>query len=126
MQHKTTKRIFSFILSFCIIFALCPNLLVVVNAASGDVMLNIPGDLIQQCGNQKSSDNLSACQAYALTYCRIILDNKFHSWIEYRTYGQTACNHSVAGYDGFEVNNSPSAQTVLKKYMIVLMQGDPQ
>lgn len=60
--------------------------------------VSIPWDYITKCGNQVSSGNDNACQAYAFTYCRIILDNSSHMWTEYRSNGQRACHPSVAGY----------------------------
>lgn len=92
---------------------------------NGYIMLEIPWNYIQQCGNQVTSGNTKACQAYAFTYCRIILDNKYYPWTNYRNgnSGQTACAPGGAGYN--LCTNTTSEQNVLKAIYDNINLGRP-
>ena len=92
---------------------------------SNCVMLSVPWEYIQQCGNQVSSGNKKACQAYAFTYCRIILDNAPYEWTRYRygNSGQMACAPSTAKYNS--CTNTKSEQSILRAIYDNINLGRP-
>ncbi|MCC8080272.1 MAG: hypothetical protein LIO57_09530 [Oscillospiraceae bacterium] len=106
------KKALAMLLALCLAVSLAPMALAA--DASNCVMLDVPWDYIEQCGNQHDSGNTGACQCYCWAYCRIILDNKVHTWEEYRDgdSGQTAKAPSAAGYES--ATNTASKQTLLE------------
>lgn len=72
---------------------------------SGNVMVNVPWKLINQCGHQTVS---GPCQAYCWAYCRIILDNKAHKYTDYWT-GTMAKAPSAAGYGNYTYASTEQA-----------------
>ena len=119
-MRKYFMRIFTvFLLSVLLI-----NTSMFFKASAAEyVLVDIPQEYIQQCGNQVSSGNKQACQAYAFAYCRIILDEKYHPWTDYRYSGQMACAPSVAGYNS--CINTPSEQVILRAIYDNINLGRP-
>ncbi|MCD7793183.1 MAG: InlB B-repeat-containing protein, partial [Oscillospiraceae bacterium] len=127
MKRKVLSLTAIFLLC-CIIFGTATGIETKAYAAvdtSKCVMLDVPWDYIKKCGNQYDSGNTSACQCYCWACCRIILDNKAHTWTEYRygSSGQTAKLPSAAGYEN--VINTSSKQTLLKAVYDNINLGRP-
>ena len=126
MKKILKERIIPLVLTVATVCSVALSILI-VPATTIDTKqatcVSIPWDYIAKCGNQVSSGNKKACQAYAFTYCRIILDNSSHMWTEYRSNGQTACHPSVAGYKS--VKSVSSEQEILKAIYNNINQGRP-
>ena len=122
-MKKFAKRLFSCIL-------LCSILLTSMATAfaveqSDYVTLSVPWNYISQCGSQVSTGYKQACQAFAFTYSRIILDNTPYAWTRYRdgSSGQRACGPFVAGYNSCV--NTTSQQTILRVVYDNINMGRP-
>lgn len=126
MKKLISTRVIPLI-SAIFVFCSVTLLILIVPVAAVDVdqttCVSIPWEYITNCGNQVSSGNKKACQAYALTYCRIILDDRAHAWTEYRAVGQNACHPNVAGYKS--VQSVKSEQEILKVIYNNINQGRP-
>jgi len=126
MKGKKAKRALSSLLALCIITSII-SIFTISATASGstNVILDIPWTQINKCGNQYDpSGHSKACQAYALAYCRIILDKKLHIWTEYRAKGSDflAVAFNAVGYNN---KHSSSKQTVLNAVYDNINSGCP-
>lgn len=66
------------------------------DTSSKNVLVNVPWSLINQCGHQAVS---GPCQAYCWAYCRIILDQKAHTYRDYYVDGAGGATPSTVGYN---------------------------
>lgn len=86
---------FNILLAILMIISMLPITTVPADAASGDnVIVSVPWEKINNCGHQQYS---GPCQAYCWAYCRIILDNTPHTYLDYWT-GSQAVAPAAAGY----------------------------
>lgn len=125
------RRFLVWLLAIAMLFVLVAMPTTVANAenATGNVIVSVPWELINKCGHQAVS---GPCQAYCWAYCRIILDNKSHTYRDYWTryqdsYGQwheAAASPSVAGYVS-QTANMTSKQVLLKTICDNVDQGRP-
>lgn len=101
------KRFFALMLSMIVIFSASSVITTTAEATSSNsnVILSIPWNLINKCGHQSVS---GPCQAYCWSYCRIILDNRSHKYIEYWT-SDGAKLPSAANYNDGQTANTKAA-----------------
>lgn len=125
------RRFLVWLLAIAMLFGLAAMPATVANAenATGNVIVSVPWELINKCGHQAVS---GPCQAYCWAYCKIILDNKAHTYRDYWTryqgndgqWHEAATAPSAAGYTS-QTAKMTSKQVLLKTICDNVDQGRP-
>ena len=110
MKNKMWTRLFSFVLCFSILCGISPLVILNVNAANENVVLDVPWQMINNCGHQVFP---GPCLAYCWAYCRIILDKKNYTYRNFYVSDKVgAVGPSSAGYN--DGNGTNTTQELLK------------
>lgn len=113
---KQTKRIISLILCLLMLVAAVP--VMEANAASSHI-LDIDWDLIEKVGYKTTS---GPCAAFALAYCRSLIDGRSHSYDEY--YSDGNCQWGNGNYTTTKAD-SDTAQGMLRGMYDKLNKNSP-
>lgn len=124
------KKRVAMIMAIVLFVSIIPITAIPADAATADnVMVTVPWDKINRCGHQTFS---GPCQAYCWAYCRIILDNKDHTYRDYWVDGVGGVAPVAAGYNDY--TRSASQIEMLKivydninmgRPVMVQVQGSP-
>ena len=102
------KRFLAIILALVMCLGLAVPALA-ADAGTGNTILSIPWDKINRCGHQSRS---GPCMSYCWAYCRIILENRDHTYTQYHVNGVGGVSADTAGYTSWK--NAANESALLK------------